>query len=182
MRPAIPEMTTSRLCLRPFVETDAGIVTTLLSTPEVAEGMLSIPFPYPADLARSWILSRPGAAEEGRAFSWAITHLDTAQLLGGVTLSPAPGQFRAELGYWLGVPFWRQGYASETVPAVLKFGFDLLNLHRIQATVFPGNPASARVLEKAGFCREGLLRGYARKGGTFHDLILYARLRCDHQP
>ncbi|WP_049760461.1 GNAT family N-acetyltransferase [Deinococcus deserti] len=172
-------MTTYRLLLRPFGEADAADVFTLLSSPEVAAGMLSIPFPYPPDLARTWIRSRRAAAEEGRAFSWAITLADTSELLGSVTLTPEPGQSRAELGYWLGVPYWGRGYASEAVPAALNFGFGTLALHRIQATVFPRNPASARVLEKAGFRREGLLRGDAKKGGTFEDLILFARLRSD---
>ena len=96
-----------------------------------------------------------------------------------MTRSPDPGQGRAELGYWIGVPFWGQGHATEAVAAVLAFGFGPLGLHRIHATVFPRNPASARVLEKSGFRREGLLRGYARKEGAFEDLVMYARLRTD---
>ncbi|ASN81509.1 GNAT family N-acetyltransferase [Deinococcus ficus] len=179
MTPVLPELVTRRLRLRPFREADAADVHTLLSHPGVAAGMLSIPSPYPAGLALTWIRSRPAAAEEGRAYSWAITPQDGAALLGSVTLSPDPGQGRAELGYWIGVPFWGQGHATEAVAAVLAFGFGSLGLHRIHATVFPRNAASARVLEKSGFRREGLLRGYARKDGAFEDLVMYARLRTD---
>ncbi|UBV44677.1 GNAT family N-acetyltransferase (plasmid) [Deinococcus taeanensis] len=179
MSQVIPTLTTHRLRLRPFAEPDEPGLIDLLRSPQVADGMLSIPSPYPPELARSWILSRAAAAEQGQALSWAITLAETSQLLGGVTLSPDPGRTRAELGYWLGVPFWGRGYASEALPVILEFGYDHLGLHRIQATVFPRNRASARVLEKSAFRREGVLRGFARKGDTFEDLIMYARLRTD---
>jgi RimJ/RimL family protein N-acetyltransferase len=86
---------------------------------------------------------------------------------------------RADLGYWLGVPFWGQGYATEAARLVISYGFVRLQLHRIQARCFPRNRASARVLEKVGMRYEGLLRGYLRKGDAFEDALLFAILSTD---
>jgi|SRR5690348_8023380 RimJ/RimL family protein N-acetyltransferase len=82
----------------------------------------------------------------------------------------------AELGYWLGVQFWGRGTATQAVRAVTKHGFDC-GFERVQATVFDWNPASARVLEKAGYTLEGRLRRHVTKAGRVGDLLMYARVR-----
>lgn len=84
-----------------------------------------------------------------------------------------------ELGYHVARPHWGQGYATEAVRAVARFGFERMALNRIEADVTVGNVRSARVLEKLGFTREGLLRqrGYWRE--AFHDLWFYGLLRED---
>jgi RimJ/RimL family protein N-acetyltransferase len=101
------------------------------------------------------------------------------RLIGGITLTMTPTHQRADLGYWLGVPFWGLGYATEAARLVISYGFVRLQLHRIQARCFPRNRASARVLEKAGMRYEGLLRGYLRKGDAFEDALLFAILSTD---
>jgi RimJ/RimL family protein N-acetyltransferase len=83
------------------------------------------------------------------------------------------------MGFWVGVEHWRQGYATEAAEALLRYGFDTLGLNRIYAHHMVRNPASGRVLEKAGMKREGLLRQRVRKWGVFEDVVLLAILRED---
>ena len=83
----------------------------------------------------------------------------------------------AEIGYWLGEPFWGQGIATKAVRALTEYAFANLDLIRIYATVFEWNPASARVLEKAGYTCEGRLRKSVTKDGKTIDQLLYAIVR-----
>jgi len=72
---------------------------------------------------------------------------------------------RAELGYWIGVPYWGKGYATEAARSVVNYGFSTLELHRIFASHVPANPASGRVLTKIGMRHEGRLLGHILKWG-----------------
>jgi RimJ/RimL family protein N-acetyltransferase len=84
---------------------------------------------------------------------------------------------RGELGYWIGVPYWGRGYATEAARRLVGFAFDTLGLNRVHASCFSRNRASARVLEKAGLVREGVLRRHVRRFGRFEDLTLYGLVR-----
>jgi RimJ/RimL family protein N-acetyltransferase len=161
---------------------DAPAVRVLVDSAEVATMMLHIPHPYPEGLAEKWIEARRAAAERGTALTWAISRRADTTLMGSITLSLVAAHRRAELGYWLGVPFWNQGYVTEAVRRVLAFGFHHLQLHRVQATCFQRNLASARVLEKAGLRYEGLLRGFFRKGEISEDVRMYGIVRTDLVP
>ncbi len=98
---------------------------------------------------------------------------------GGIGLHTGNDVYRrtAELGYWLAEPFWRRGIMSSAVRAIVHYGFAQLPLERIEAYVFANNPASVRVLEKAGFDYEGRLRRNVIKDGEILDSLVYARLR-----
>ncbi|MDQ3702299.1 MAG: GNAT family N-acetyltransferase [Chloroflexota bacterium] len=170
---------TARLRLRPFAPTDAVAVRRLAGAPEVAATTLNIPHPYPEGAAEQWIGGHTAAAAEGRGFTWAIVRQADDELLGAVGCIITPAHARAELGYWLGVPYWNQGYMTESVRRVVAFGFASLGLHRIQSTALPRNVASWRVMEKAGLRREGILRSYVRKNDLFEDIVIYALLRTD---
>ena len=170
---AVPTLETARLRLRPFTPADAPMVRELAGDERVAAMTLNIPYPYPEGLAESWIASHAPAAAAGRRYSFAIERQSDGALLGGIALVVEQRHRRAELGYWLGVPFWNQGYTTEAARRLTTFGFADLGLHRIQATCLPRNPASARVLEHLGMQREGLLRGYICKDGIYEDLLMY---------
>ena len=86
---------------------------------------------------------------------------------------------QAELGYWIGKPFWNRGYATEAAIAVIRFGFASLDLDRIASRHFSRNPASGRVMQKAGLRHEGTARQSMIKWGKYEDLQLYAILRED---
>ena len=100
-------------------------------------------------------------------------------LLGGLTLANIRrGVAQAgSLGYWMGVPFVRQGYMTAAVKAVIPFAFVTLRLHRIEAACIPTNAASIRLLENTGFVREGYAREYLCINGAWQDHLLYGRLK-----
>jgi ribosomal-protein-alanine N-acetyltransferase len=82
--------------------------------------------------------------------------------------------FRAEIGYDLGKASWRQGFMTEALVAVLKFGFEQMELNRIEAFVHPGNHASIRLLQRLNFREEGHLRDYYFQSGQFHDTLIFS--------
>lgn len=173
----IPELTTDRLLLRPLSEADIDRVTGLLQSSEIAETTLYIPHPYSRQDAVTWIGTHASAAELGRELTWAICRKVDGLLMGAFGISIDAYHQRGTIGYWLGVPYWGQGFTSEAAQTVVTFGFRELGLHRIEATCMPDNIGSARVMEKAGLVYEGTLRGYYRKGDHFVDAAMHGRIR-----
>lgn len=173
----IPVFSTERLLLRPFAAADAARVQALAGAPEVAATALNIPHPYPDGAAESWIARHLAAADEGSGFTWAIVRRGDETLLGAITLGLTERHQRGSLGYWLGVPYWNQGYTTEAARRVTAFAILERGCYRVEAGCFPRNVASARVMEKAGLRYEGVLRGYLRKGDHFEDVATYALLR-----
>ena len=102
-------------------------------------------------------------------------------LLGGLTLANVRrGVAQAgSIGYWLGMPFARNGYMTAAVKGVLPFCFETLRLHRVEAACIPTNTASIRLLERCGFLREGYARQYLCINGVWQDHVLFARLKDD---
>jgi ribosomal-protein-alanine N-acetyltransferase len=102
-------------------------------------------------------------------------------LLGGVTLTNIRRGVTqsASVGYWIGLPYIRQGYTSDALAAMLRHAFEDLELNRVEAACMPSNRASLAVLERACFRQEGLARRYLKINGVFEDHILLARLRDD---
>jgi 8-oxo-dGTP diphosphatase len=142
MAPTGAEIATARLILRPPVEADAEAIERYVSDPGVALPTANIPHPYPTGGAREWMRA------EGEVKLVAIRREDGA-LIGSIGLTPR-GDGTAELGYWIGKPFWGQGYATEAARGVIAHGFARLGLRAIEAGVRPGNAASIRVQEKTG--------------------------------
>lgn len=103
------------------------------------------------------------------------------RLLGGITLSNVRRGVTqaAAVGYWIGKPFAGRGLMSKAVSGVVRFAFEELKLHRLEAACMPSNAASIRVLEKNGFQREGLARRYLKINGVWQDHLLYATLADD---
>jgi len=136
----------------------------------------AFPCPYTMQDARAF-LSR--VAQEKPETTFAIAN--SAEAIGGIGLQLGIDVHRkmAELGYWLGEPFWGQGIMSEAVAAFTRRAFEMFDLQRIYAEPFSTNPASARILEKAGFVCEGRMRATVFKDGKILDSFLYARVR-DH--
>jgi RimJ/RimL family protein N-acetyltransferase len=174
-------METSRLRLRPFTLADSETVERLAGAAEVATMLINMPHPYPPGLAAKWIGGHQALAETGEFFTWAIELKATKELMGAFALGVNSAHHRGHVGYWLGVPYWNQGYATEAAFPVLDFAFRHLALHRVQALVFPRNVGSCRVLEKVGFQAEGVLRGYLLKGEIFEDAIMYALTRPEFE-
>ncbi|HTS52534.1 MAG TPA: GNAT family N-acetyltransferase [Burkholderiales bacterium] len=181
--PAPPIIRTARLVLRPFAPDDAAALSELAGAFEIADTTISIPHPYPLQVAVDWISGRGREPHGGGAVSFAIDEAVSGRLAGCVELRDIDAEHaQAELGFWIGKPFWRRGYASEAGKAVVRFAFESLGLNRIYAFHMARNPASGRVLLNLGLQREGVLRQRVRKWGRFEDVVSYAVLRSDAIP
>lgn len=172
-----PEILTPRLILRPFRQSDAAVVTVLAGEREIALNTLNVPHPYERRHALEWIASHAGQFERREAVTYAIALREEGTLAGAAGLILDPANETAELGYWIGKPYWGRGYASEAARALVGWGFEALELHRIHASHFPRNPASGRVLRKIGMRHEGTLREHVKKWGEHLDLERYGLLR-----
>ena len=140
----LPVLKTARLSLRAPLRSDVVNIIALAGDRRVAENTSRIPHPYTASDAEGFVAS---ANQETGATVFAIER--EAALIGmcGIDLR----RDGAELGYWLGVPFWRQGYATEAVRALIDYAFAALGHEVLQSGARVSNPASRRVLEKCGF-------------------------------
>ena len=146
---------------------------------QIYDQTLAIPYPYKPSDADWWMNH---VAEEtkkyGRPVKWAIRG-SNGNIMGSIGFHDfvLNESHRAELGYWLAKPFWNQGIMTSTVKKIVDYAFQELGLVRITANVFDFNIGSARVLEKAGFQLEGLLRKHYKKDGKIFDGRLYARVK-----
>jgi len=174
----MPTLHTSRLVLRPFVRSDAAAVQRLAGAREVASTTLMIPHPYEDGMAETWIDGQAAAWESGEVLSLAIA-TEPDGLVGAIGLRITRQHQRAELGYWIGVPYWNRGYATEAASAVVAYGFTELGLHRVVGRHFPRNPASGRVLTKVGMTHEGTSREHVVRWGVFEDLECYGILESE---
>ena len=175
----MPTLQTERLTLRPFTLNDAPEVQRLVGDPAIAATTLNIPHPYEDGMAEEWISTHLPRFKQGNGVRFAITLQQTKALLGSIGLTIVRRYNRAELGYWVGKPYWGKGYGTEAAKATIAYGFSQLNLNRIFAYYLTRNPASGRIMEKAGMRYEGLLRQHVFKDDVYEDLKLYAILRED---
>lgn len=170
---------TERLLLRRLEPNDATTIQTLLNDPEVSGTLMDISLPFTLDDARAMIAASHTAFVEGTAYVFAVTRKSNGDLVGYCDLEVQAEHRRGEIAYWIGRPYWWQGYATEAAKCIVRFGFEHLNLNRIYAYVLKRNRASANVLTKAGLTYEGTLRQSARKNGVFEDVDFYALLHED---
>ncbi|MGA9117219.1 MAG: GNAT family protein [Bacteroidota bacterium] len=157
--------------VRSWEEHDAGSLARYANNRNVWINVRdTFPFPYTGADARAYLASVCGASPE--------THFAVAtggEAIGGIGFQMQADVYRlsAELGYWLGEPFWGKGIASCAVEKVLAYAFGEFPLSRMFAGVFEWNPASSRVLEKAGFTLEGRFRKCVYKNGQVIDQLMY---------
>ncbi len=179
MRP-IPILKTARLTLRPFNLDDAKDVQELAGDKRISDTTLFIPHPYPDGLAEEWITSHKKLCDEDKEIVWAVTIKESNALIGAISIHPRPEFNKGEFGYWIGVPFWNKGYASEALKEILRFGFEELKLNKMFAHHFMNNPASGKVMLKNGLKEEGYLREDIIKNGEYIDLRIYSMLRNEY--
>ena len=177
---AWPRLTTDRLVLRAFSPEDAKDVQRLAGDRDVA-ATTNVPHPYEDGMAEEWIGGHEAAFQRGSKIVFAIT-LRSGGLVGAIGLSINGKHRRGELGYWIGKLFWNNGYCTEAVGAVVRYGFEELGLNRIEARYMTTNPASGRVMEKAGMKLEGVLRQQLLRSDSFEDMAIYAILASDQVP
>jgi RimJ/RimL family protein N-acetyltransferase len=169
---------TARLRLRrPAPEDAPAIFATWARDPEVTRYLTWRPHRSLA-ATREFLKLSAAARKEGRAFAWAITLKDDGRLVGMIELRP--DGHRVELGYCLGRAWWGRGFMTEAVRAVADWALAQRDVVRVWAVCDVENPASARVLEKAGMAREGLLRRWSlhpNVSATPRDCWCFARVK-----
>lgn len=175
-------LTTERLLLRPFAEADLPALVQLAGSYQVARNTLHIPHPYTEEDAQFWLSITQQHRAQGTAHQFALELRDTGEFIGGSGLLPELRHHRAEAGYWLGAPYWGRGLATEALGALLRFGFEQLELNKIFATHHAENLASGRVMEKCGLTLEGRLPQHVWRDGQYLDLWQYGLLRQHYRP
>jgi ribosomal-protein-alanine N-acetyltransferase len=176
-----PTLHTARLRLRPFTSADADSLFAMHSNAYVLRYWDSPPWSERARAERFLTGSRQ-MAEEGSGARLAMDRVPDLSFLGWCSVSRWNPDYRsASLSYCLDEGAWGHGYATEGVRALLQWAFDTLDLNRVQAEADTRNAASARVLEKLGFVREGTLREDCVVNGDVSDSWVYGLLRREWQ-
>lgn len=173
----LPTIDASRVSLRWISATDTDAFYAIYSNPEVMRYWSTPPL---ADReAATNLLKKIQEDWKRRAIlKWGIAMRTDDKLIGSVTLFNLDfNHRRAEVGYALGRDYWGRGYMNEALMAVLKYAFEVLDLHRIEADVDPRNAASIKTLERLGFQREGYLRERWQVNGEIQDAFFYGLLR-----
>ena len=169
-----PSLSTQRLLLRPYVSADGPAVQRLAGDPRVADATTAIPHPYPDGAAQAWIATHPASYLARKEITFAVALRTSGELVATVSLLDISSYHaRAELGYWTGVPFWGSGYCTEAVTRLIVFARESLGVTKVVGRCLARNPASARVMEKAGLVREGYLVKHTLKNGKYEDIVLY---------
>ena len=172
-----PTLHTSRLLLRPFTEADTDAIFALHSSPRVLRYWDSPPWSERARAER-FIARCRQMEQEGSGARVAIERAADRVFIGWCCLVEWNRDYRsATLGYCLDDFAWGQGFATEAADALLRWAFDTLDLNRVQSDADTRNTASARVLEKLGFVREGTLRENCIVNGEASDSRVYGLLR-----
>lgn len=175
-----PILKSERLILRPFNLLDAKRVQELAGNKLIADTTLLIPHPYPDGAAEEWINKIQAKADKEEAFVYAITLKENTELIGAVGLQINQDFNTAEIGYWIGVPFWNNGYATEAAGVMLKHGFESLGLYKIHAHHMSNNSSSGKVMIKNGMKKEGHFKEHIFKNGVYLDAEFYGILKKDY--
>ncbi|MCF8239890.1 MAG: GNAT family N-acetyltransferase [Melioribacteraceae bacterium] len=176
----IPTLKTERLELRPFRIEDAKWVELFAGEKVIADNTLFIPHPYPEDLAELWISTHKKLAEDDKEIVWAVTGKSDGEFIGAIGLELNLKYNKGESGYWIGIPYWNKGFATEALASIIKFGFEILKLNKISAHHFSNNAASGKVMLNNGMQKEGYLREEIIKNGKYIDVICYSILSKDY--
>ena len=172
-------LTTDRLSLRWLTSDDAAVQFALFSDPEVMRYWSSAPWTGIAQ-ARAAIEDVLAEYRNGTSLRFAITLRDSGDMIGNIRLYDFFDQNRrCDIGYALVQAHWGKGYLAEAMTAVLDYGFAELDLNRIEADIDPRNDASARLLERMAFQKEGHLRERWIVNGEICDTTFYGLLKRD---
>ena len=169
------ELKLARCTVRPWRVGDEISLERYANNRNVSRNLRDIfPYPYTTADATAWI---ERVKDESPTLNFAID-VDGAGV-GGISVMLREDIYRqsAEIGYWLGEPFWGRGIATESLRAITDHAFATFPIIRLEAGVYSWNPASARVLEKVGYTLEGRLRQAVTKDGRVGDRLIYGLLR-----
>lgn len=172
----IPVIKTKRFILRPFRKGDEFLLQKNINNRKIYRNTSQIPYPYTLRHAKNWIKKTTGLMKKKKPETIAFAIDRNGEVIGSVGLHHIKGH-KTEMGYWLSEKHWGQGIMTEAVRAVTRFAFNKLKIKRLFAKTFPFNKASMKVLRKAGYKFEGILRKDVKKGNRFLDTHLFAKVK-----
>ena len=172
----LPTLAAERVELRPLSGADTADVFAIFSDPQVMRYWDSLPMAAPQDAAK-YIDEIAEGFRSRTIFQWGTADRHSGRVIGTCTLlHVSPVHERAEIGFALARAHWGQGLATEAVGALLRFAFEDLGLHRLEADADPRNERSVRLLERLGFRREGILRERYWVNGERQDTMMLGLL------
>lgn len=174
---SFPELSTTRLHLRKVTAADIPSLVKYANNKAISDNLLTLPHPYTEEDAIFWLNFVLQGFRNRERFVFAVALKESPDLIGAIGLHPTPRHNTAEMGYWLGEPFWGKGLMTEAVGAVLKFGFEELALNKIYATHFTNNPASGKVMVANGMIKEGELAEQYKVGDEYASITQYRLLK-----
>lgn len=175
----LPTISGTRTRLRALTNDDAPAVFGIFSDPEVMRYWSHLPLTRPSE-AMEYLDDVQAGFETKTLFQWGVCRGEDDLVIGTCTLWQIDGpNLRAEVGFALARPYWRQGWMSDAVTALIEFSFFELGLRRLEADVDPANGASIALLERLGFEREGLMRERWLVAGEASDSLFLGLLRKD---
>lgn len=165
---------TDRLLLRRFTLDDSQAVAHICNSAAIQKNTLTLPDPYTEESAIEWISNQEQNNKQDKCYDYAITDKVTDRILGCVSLAVFKNGYIAELGYWISPDVWNKGIATEAARALIKYGFEIKEFHKIVAKYFKYNGASGRVMEKTGMKKEGTQEKHVLKNDLYEDIVLYS--------
>jgi [ribosomal protein S5]-alanine N-acetyltransferase len=176
----VPILETKRLCLRPLRPSDAKDLYHYLKDPEYAKYSGSKAF-TDYKQAEHYITYQNNKIEQNQGLEWGLTRKGEDQIIGTCGFEKwSLHDYKAEIGFGLAKAYWHNGLMTEALHEVLHFGFNHLNLNRIEAIVFSENLSSRKLLVQCGFTQEGFLREYYCEDGQFIDVLVFSILKKEY--
>ena len=182
-----PKLATERLTLDQAKPTDIPAIVAYAGNSNVTDNTRTMPHPYFEEDAIAWIGKSNQGFKEKNLNMFAIRIKESNAFIGGIGLTLQVEDNRAELGYWLAEQFWGKGYTTEATQAILKFGFEELNLNKIIAQYLSTNEASGKVMIKNGMIKEGELkdqdvkRGHSIEDNIYVSLMQYRLIKSEYE-
>jgi len=176
---SLPRLESKRLILREFTTNDAVEVARLAGDERIASVTLNIPHPYPLEEAHRWISHIKEEITKGSLITYAITLKETQQLIGSMTLNSISTE--ASVGYWIGVDYWGNGYATEACRKLIDFANRNTRIQLYKAHHLSTNRASGRVLVKSGFTQIGTGEASCGYEKRQQPITFYERHRFTHR-
>ena len=178
------KLSTKRLTIKDIKPVDADSIRENINNLNVSKYLLTVPHPYTKKDIKWWVnhCAEKQKEKPKTSYEFGISIKPSNKIVGGVGLSNInKEQGTAELGYWIGESYWRQGYVSEAVKELINFGFNKLKLRRLVIPAFIENKGSNALAKKLGFTFEGTLRKAckAKSTGKIHDEHIYGLLKSE---
>lgn len=176
-----PTLHTPRLTLGELEVSDIPTIVKYADNPNISNMLRTMPYPYYEKDAIFWLNRARIEFEKGTAYMFRIGLTETSEFIGNIGIHIKKEHKKGIVGYWISEPFWGNGYMTEALEAMLKFGFEELNLHKISAVFQSDNPASGKVMIKNHMIKEAELVDDEFKDGKFHTLIQYRLTKPEYR-